>query len=45
MVSTTHPTDAQIWAWLDTVPDPEIPAISLVDLGVIRGLAWDGETL
>lgn len=31
--------------WLDQVPDPEIPPISLVDLGVIRGLAWHGDTL
>ena len=28
--------EAQVWAWLDTVPDPEIPVISVVDLGVIR---------
>jgi ring-1,2-phenylacetyl-CoA epoxidase subunit PaaD len=28
-------------AWLAEVPDPEIPALSLVDLGVIRGLAWE----
>ena len=26
----------QIWSWLDTVPDPEIPVISVVDLGVVR---------
>jgi ring-1,2-phenylacetyl-CoA epoxidase subunit PaaD len=31
--------------WLAQVPDPEIPAISLVDLGVIRKLAWLGDTL
>lgn len=34
-----------VWAWLDQVPDPEIPAISLVDLGVIRDLQWEEETL
>jgi ring-1,2-phenylacetyl-CoA epoxidase subunit PaaD len=27
------------------VPDPEIPVLSLVDLGVIRGLRWEGGTL
>jgi ring-1,2-phenylacetyl-CoA epoxidase subunit PaaD len=26
----------QIWAWLGTVPDPEIPVISIVDLGIVR---------
>lgn len=39
------PSEAEIWAWLDAVPDPEIPVISLVDLGVIRGVEWQGDTL
>ena len=41
----TRPSEAQIWAWLDEVPDPEIPVISLVDLGIIRGVAWAGDVL
>ncbi|MEM7709870.1 MAG: 1,2-phenylacetyl-CoA epoxidase subunit PaaD [Pseudomonadota bacterium] len=32
-------------SWLAEVPDPEIPAISLVDLGIVRGLSWEGGTL
>jgi ring-1,2-phenylacetyl-CoA epoxidase subunit PaaD len=36
---------AQIWEWLSAVPDPEIPAISLTDLGVIREVRWDDDTL
>jgi ring-1,2-phenylacetyl-CoA epoxidase subunit PaaD len=35
----------QIWGWLDQVPDPEIPVISIVDLGIVRGVSWKGETL
>jgi len=35
----------QVWEWLDAVPDPEIPVISLVDLGIIRGVDWQGDTL
>lgn len=35
----------QVWAWLGQVPDPEIPVLSLVDLGVIREVAWEGKTL
>lgn len=35
----------EIWGWLRDVPDPEIPVISLVDLGIVRGVAWDGDTL
>jgi ring-1,2-phenylacetyl-CoA epoxidase subunit PaaD len=34
-------TDA-VWAALDEIPDPEIPVISLVDLGVIRDVRVDG---
>lgn len=34
-----------IWHWLDEVPDPEIPVISVVDLGIVRDLDWNGETL
>lgn len=33
---------AQLWKWLDEVPDPEIPVLSIVDLGIVRGVAWDG---
>ena len=28
----------QIWQWLETVPDPEIPVLSVVDLGIVRGV-------
>ena len=31
-------TEAQVWEALDEIPDPEIPVISLVDLGVIRSV-------
>ena len=41
----TRPDVKQIWAWLDAIPDPEIPVISLVDLGIIRDVAWAGDTL
>ena len=34
--------EAQIWQWLDAVPDPEIPVISIVDLGVVRGVSVTG---
>jgi ring-1,2-phenylacetyl-CoA epoxidase subunit PaaD len=35
-------TAEQVWAALDEIPDPEIPVISLVDLGVIRDVQVDG---
>jgi ring-1,2-phenylacetyl-CoA epoxidase subunit PaaD len=31
-------TADDIWSWLADIPDPEIPVISLVDLGVVRGV-------
>jgi ring-1,2-phenylacetyl-CoA epoxidase subunit PaaD len=33
---------AQVWAWLGEVPDPEIPVISVVDLGIVRDVAFEG---
>ena len=41
----TQATTDQIWEWLDAVSDPEIPVISVVDLGIVRGVDWDKETL
>ena len=34
------PGVAAIWRALAAVPDPEIPVISVVDLGIIRGVEW-----
>jgi ring-1,2-phenylacetyl-CoA epoxidase subunit PaaD len=31
-------TEAQVWDALEAIPDPEIPVVSLVDLGVIRSV-------
>ncbi len=31
-------TEAEVWDALAGIPDPEIPVISIVDLGVIRGV-------
>lgn len=36
-------TAQQVWDALDEIPDPEIPVISLVDLGVIRDVNVDGD--
>ncbi|AVJ30905.1 1,2-phenylacetyl-CoA epoxidase subunit PaaD [Achromobacter spanius] len=33
----------QVFAWLQEVPDPEIPVLSVVDLGVVREVSWDGD--
>jgi len=36
-------TAEAVWAAIDEIPDPEIPVVSLVDLGVIREVEVDGE--
>jgi len=36
-------TAEQVWAALDQVEDPEIPVVSLVDLGVVRDVQIDGD--
>ena len=36
---TTEASVAEIWRWLDGVPDPEIPVVSVVDLGIVRNVA------
>ncbi len=45
MAITTRRETAQIWRWLEAVPDPEIPVISVVDLGIVRDVAWAGDEL
>ena len=37
--ATVAVTAEQVWAWLAEVADPEIPVISVVDLGIVRGVA------
>lgn len=36
---TTRMNEAAIMAVLETVPDPEIPVLTITDLGIVRGLA------
>jgi ring-1,2-phenylacetyl-CoA epoxidase subunit PaaD len=45
MVVAVRPDTAEIWRWLDEVADPEIPVISVVDLGIVRGVAWADDEL
>jgi len=36
-------TAEQVWEALAEIPDPEIPVISLVDLGVVKDVHVDGD--
>ena len=39
------PSAAEVRDWLAQIPDPEIPVVSIVDLGIVRDVAWVGDTL
>lgn len=41
--ASLHPPLDQVWAWLAEIEDPEIPVISIVDLGIVRDVRWTGE--
>ena len=44
VTSGARPSMDAIWAALATIPDPEIPVISLVELGIVREVCWrDGQ--
>ena len=45
MQMSTLPSTAEVWDWLAQVPDPEIPVISLTDLGIVRNVEWENDTL
>lgn len=40
-MTATDVTVDQVWEWLGTVADPEIPVISVVDLGIVRGVRFE----
>ena len=38
---TRHP--ASVWAAVGEVPDPEVPVLTIADLGVLRGVRHEGD--
>ena len=45
MSATTHISTQQIWSLLDTIPDPEVPVLSVIDLGIVREVTISGEEI
>lgn len=43
--STSDELTQQIWAWLAEVPDPEIPVVSVIDLGMVRDVTADSTSV
>ncbi len=38
-------TYKHIWELFKDIPDPEIPVLSILDLGIVRNITSEGETL
>lgn len=34
---------AEVWGWLSSIPDPEIPVLSITDLGIVRDVKCEDE--
>jgi ring-1,2-phenylacetyl-CoA epoxidase subunit PaaD len=45
MTNTPYISITKIYEWLEEVKDPEIPVLSLVDLGVVTEVEIDGENV
>lgn len=41
--TTSPPALTEVWRWLSGIPDPEVPAVSIVDLGIVRDVRCDPE--
>jgi ring-1,2-phenylacetyl-CoA epoxidase subunit PaaD len=40
-----HPTATEVWSWLDAIADPEIPVLSITDLGIVRNVEYNEDDL
>ena len=49
MIATTDSQilflEKDLWELLNTIPDPEVPAISIVELGVVREIVVNGDSV
>src|SRR4051812_14980188 len=45
MTTLSHEVVARIWSIVASVPDPEIPAVSVVDLGIVRSVSPETVTI
>ena len=41
----TNAVEKMVWERLAAIPDPEIPVISILELGVVRKVVWDWQRL
>jgi ring-1,2-phenylacetyl-CoA epoxidase subunit PaaD len=43
VAETPMPTEERVWQLLEEVFDPEVPVLSILDLGIVRGVQVAGE--
>lgn len=43
--ATADPLVAKAWAALETVPDPEVPVLTVLDLGIVRDVRRAGDSV
>jgi len=41
----TPNAEREVWSWLEEIMDPEIPVLSICDLGIVRNVQSDGAEL
>ncbi|TAD86989.1 MAG: phenylacetate-CoA oxygenase subunit PaaJ [Bacteroidetes bacterium] len=41
-ITTEQDVTARVWQLLHSVPDPEVPVLSVIDLGIVRGVEAKG---
>jgi ring-1,2-phenylacetyl-CoA epoxidase subunit PaaD len=45
VIVNLNPKEKQIWDLLEALPDPEIPVISIIDLGIVRKVNLSNDSL
>lgn len=45
MVNMAAIEEKKIWSILETVTDPEVPVLTITDLGIVRGIKTNGEEI
>lgn len=45
MKKTYQITKSEIWSWLEEVIDPEIPVLNVVEMGIVRDVQFEGDTV
>lgn len=44
-IETSSLTQKKIWSILETVCDPEVPVLTIIDLGIVRDVKIDGDAV